>query len=163
MRVVLSLLCLFCLASPSFAADKIRISVAITCNDREAANKLAAAFTAAFAKAPDYELVDKLPQAKLMIYANQDVNNRKNPQGWSIALARVSNVQTYFLASKLNDSQQADAVAVKPIVNGMVNEDGFLKTLNVAHLDDLSDANVQALAEVATTAFLKEMAGVVKR
>ena len=159
MRAFLILLCLLLTAAPSFAADKIRISVSISCNDHDAAGRLAAAFTRAFAKAPDYELVDTLPQAKLVLYANRDANNRKNPDGWSIAIARVSNVQSYFAASKLADTQQADALAVKAVISGMLTEDGFLKSLNVAHLDDLSDANVEALAQAVSAAFLKEMAG----
>jgi len=163
MRFVFALLSLALVAAPSYAADKTRISVQIVCNDRDATAKLANSFTQAFAKAQDYELVDKLPQAKLMLYANKDVNSRKNPEGWSIAIAWTSNVQTYFLASKLNDSQQADAVAVKPIVTGMVNENGFIKNLTVAHVDDLSDTNVQALGELITAQFIKEMAGVQKR
>ena len=159
----LTLLCLLLTAAPSFAADKTRIAVSIICSDHDAAGRLAAAFTRAFTKAPDYELVDSLPQSKLVLYANRDANNRKNPDGWSIAIARVSNVQSYFAASKLADTQQTDALAVKPVINGMVNEDGFLKSLNVAHLDDLSDANVEALAQAVTASFLKELAGATKR
>jgi hypothetical protein len=163
MRAFLALLCLLLTAAPSFAADKMRISVSIICNDHDAAGRLGAAFTRSFAKAPDYELVDTLPQAKLILNANRDINSRKNPEGWSIAIARVSNVQTYFAASKLADTQQADALAVKPVITGMVKEDGFLKSLNVAHLDDLSDANLEALAETVTAAFLTEISGGVKR
>jgi len=163
MRVVLTVLCLLLTAFPSSAADKVRISVTVSCDDGEAAQRLAAAFKKAFDKAPDYQLVDSLPQAKLVIYANRDVNSRKNPQGWSVAIARVSNVQTYYAASKLADTQQADALAVKQIVTGMVNEEGFLKNLNVAHLDDLSDGAIETLAEVVTSAFLKDLAGGAKR
>lgn len=163
MRTLLALLCLLFAAAPSVAADKIRVSVSIVCNDKDAAGRLAAAFTKAFAKAPDYELVDSLPQAKLMINANRDANSAKNPGGWSIAFARATNVQSYFAASKLANTQQADALAVKPVITGMVNEDGFIKSLNVAHLDDLSDATADALADAVTAAFLKEMAGAVKR
>ena len=163
MRFVLTLALLAFCAAPSFAADKVRISVSISCNDHDAATRLGAAFTRAFAGAPDYELVDSLPQAKLMIMANRDANSAKNPNGWSIAAARVSNVQSYFAASKLANTQQADALAVKPVITGMVNEDGFLKSLSVAHLDDLSDTSLDALAKALTTNFLKEMAGAVKR
>src|SRR5579859_3968522 len=101
MRIFLTVLCLLLTAAPSFAAEKIRVSVQIACNDRDAAGRLAAAFTRAFNKAPDYELVESLPQAKLVIYANRDINSRTNPAGWSIAIARVSNAQAYYAASKL--------------------------------------------------------------
>ena len=159
----LTLLCLLLTAAPSFAADKTRIAVSIICSDHDAAGRLAAAFTRAFTKAPDYELVDSLPQAKLVLYANRDINSRTNPAGWSIAFARVSNAQAYYAASKLADTQQSDALAVKQVITGMVGEDGFLKSLTVAHADDLSDATAQALADAVTTAFLKEVAGVAKR
>ena len=163
MRILLLALCLLLSAGPSLAADKIRVAVAINCADHEAGGKLASAFAQSFAKTSDYELVDTLPQAKLLLYANRDANSAKNPQGWSIAFARVSNVQSYFAASKLEHTQQTDALAVKPIVTGMVNEEGFLKSLSVAHLDDLSDASIGALADAITQVFVKEMAGVTKR
>jgi hypothetical protein len=163
MRILLTLLCLLLTSAPSLAADKIRVAVSIICNDRDAAGRLGGAFTKAFAGAPDYELVDSLPQSKLVLYANRDSNSAKNPNGWSIAFARVSNVQSYFAASKLTNTQQADALALKPVITGMVQEEGFLKNLNVAHLDDLSDANLEALAQAVTTAFIKEMAGATKR
>jgi len=158
MRIFLTVLCLLLTAAPSFAAEKIRVSVQIACNDRDAAGRLAAAFTRAFNKAPDYELVESLPQAKLVIYANRDINSRTNPAGWSIAIARVSNAQAYYAASKLTDTQQSDALAVKQVITGMLNEEGFLKNLNVAHLDELSDAAVETLADAVTSAFLTDLA-----
>jgi hypothetical protein len=154
----MTVLCLLLMAAPSLAAEKVRVSVQIVCNERDAADRLAAAFTKAFNKAPDYELVDSLPQAKLVIYANRDTNSRTNPQGWSVAIARVSNAQTYYAASKLADTQQSDALAVKQVIAGMLNEEGFLKNLNVAHLDELSDATVEILADAVTSAFLKDLA-----
>ena len=158
MRIFLTVLCLLLTAAPSLAAEKVRVSVQIACNDREAAGRLAAAFTKAFNKAPDYELVDSLPQSKLMIYANRDTNSLKNAEGWSIAIARVSNAQAYYAASKLADTQQSDALAVKQVITGMLNEDGFLKHLYVAHLDDLSDAAIETLADAVTAAFVKDLA-----
>ena len=158
MRILLLSLCLLFAAIHADAADKIRISVSIACDDHEAAAKLAAAFAKSFAEMPDYELVDSLPQAKLVLYANRDSNSAKNPQGWSVAVARVSNVQSYFAASKLENTQQTDALAVKPVITGMVNEEGFLKNLNVAHLDDLSDASIAILADAVTASFVKGMA-----
>ena len=157
MRALSILLCLLLTAAPSFAAEKTRIGVTITCNEPDARNRLGAAFAKAFSKTPDYELSDSLPQARLVIYANRDANSSKNAQGWSIAFARLSNAQSYYAASKLANTQQADALAVKQVVSGMVNEAGFLKSLNVAHLDELSDATADALAEVVTSNFLKEM------
>lgn len=159
MRAFLISLCLLLAAAPSFAAEKIRIGVSITCNDQDASKRLAAAFAKAFNKAPDYELVDSLPQAKLVIYANRDSNSSTNPKGWSVAFAQVSNAQSYYAASKLTGTQQTDALAVKQVISGMVNELGFLKSLNVAHLDELTDATADALAQAVTTAFLKEIAG----
>lgn len=158
MSKFLTLLCLLLMAAPTLAADKVRVSVQIACNDRDAAGKLAAAFTKAFGKAPDFELVDSLPQAKLVIYANRDSNSAKNTNGWSVAIARVSNAQTYYAAQKLTDTQQSDALAVKQVITGMLNEEGFLKNLNVAHLDDLSDAAVELLANAVTSAFLRDLA-----
>lgn len=163
MRALSILLCLLLTAAPSFAAEKIRIGVSITCNDQDASNRLAAAFAKAFKNAPNYELVDSLPQAKLVIYANRDSNSSANPKGWSVAFAQVSNAQSYYAASKLTDTQQTDALAVKQVVNGMVNELGFLKSLNVAHLDELTDATADALAQVVTASFLKEIAGGINR
>ena len=156
MRMIYGLVLLALLGAPCFAADKTRVSATISSDDSAAAQKIAAAVNAELAKAIDVEIVDKLPQAKLILYANRDVNN-KNPNGWSIAIAHVSNVETYYLASKLLQSEQSDAAAAKPMLAQMVNEQGFLTHLSVAHLDELSDAAVAALARSVVPTFLAKI------
>lgn len=158
MRMVIALLVLVFGAAPSIAADPVRVSISVSAADKSVAEKLAGAVYAELSKAGGYQVVDKLPQATLVLYANRDVNSRKNPDGWSIAIVHVSNVETYFLASKLLQSEQSDAVAVKPMLNQMVNEQGFVTHVNVAHFDELTGANIAALAHLAVENFLTKIA-----
>lgn len=157
MRLMIVLLMLAVGAAPSFAAEPMRISASVSCDDKVVAEKLAGAVNAELSKASGYQIVDKLPQSKLMLYANKDVKDRKNPNGWSIAIVHVSNVDTYFLASKLLKSEQTDVVAVKPMLTQMVNEEGFITHLNVAHIDEMSDANVAAVAHMVVENFLAKL------
>ena len=157
MRMVIALLVLLLGAPPSFAADPVRVSVSVSAGDKAVAEKLAGAVNAELSKASGYVIVDKLPQATLVLYANKDVNSRKNPDGWSISIIHVSNVETYFLASKLLQSEQSDVVAVKPMLNQMVNEQGFVTHVNVAHFDELTDANVATLAHLVVANFLAKI------
>jgi len=157
MRILCALILLVLSALPSYAADPVRVSASISCDDKAAAQKLAAAIDGELSKANGFQIVDKLPQSKLILYANKDVNDRKNPNGWSIAISHASNVETYFLASKLLQSEQSDAVAAKPILTQMVNEQGFITYLNVAHLDELTDANVAIFAHSVVTTFLSKI------
>ena len=81
-----------CLVSlPSFAADKIPVSMVVVCADKGVGDKFTRAMTSQFKTHADYELTDKLPKATLFVYVNQDVEDRKNPNGWSIAIAHVNN------------------------------------------------------------------------
>lgn len=157
MRMMVVLLMLALGGAPALAADPVRVSVSVSADDKVVGEKLAGAVNAELSKATGYLVVDKLPQATLVLYANRDVNSRKNPDGWSISIIHVSNVDTYFLASKLLQSQQSDALAVKPMLNQMVNEPGFVTHVNVAHFDEMSDANVAAMAHMVVANFLAKI------
>lgn len=157
MRMVIALLVLVLGAAPSIAADPVRVAASVSADDKAVAEKLAGAVNAELSKASGYVVVDKLPQATLVLYANKDVNSRKNPDGWSVSIIHVSNVETYFLASKLLQSQQSDAVAVKPMLTQMVNGQGFVTHVNVAHFDEMTDANVATLAHLVVANFLAKV------
>lgn len=154
MRILSALVLLALLASsPSFAADPVRVSAAIACDDKAVAQKLATAINGELSKASGFVVVDKLPQAKLIIYAKKD----EKGAGWSIAITHLSNVESYFLAGKLLQSEQSDAVAVKPVLTQMVNKDGFLTHLDVVHFDGMTDADIATLARSVVTSFLAKI------
>lgn len=154
MRILSALALLALLAGPSLAAaEPIRIAAAIGCDDKAIAQKMAAAINGELSKATGFQVVDKLPQSKLLIYAKKDGKGN----GWSVAITHISNVETYFLASKLLQSQQSDAVAVKPMLNQMLNKDGFLTHLDVVHFDGMADPDIAVLARSVVTDFLSRI------
>jgi hypothetical protein len=155
--MVIALLMLALGAVPALAAEPVRVAASVSANDKAVAEKLAGAVNAELSKATGYLVVDKLPQATLVLYANRDVNSLKNPDGWSISVIHVSNVDTYFLASKLLQSQQSDAVAVQPMLNQMLSQPGFVTHVNVAHFDEMSDANLAAVAHRVVADFLAKI------
>ena len=153
MRIPSALVLLALLASPSFAADPVRIAVAVGCDDKAMAQKLAAAINGELAKTSGFQIVDKMPQAKLLIFAKKD----EKGDGWSIAITHMNNVETYFLGSKLMQSQQSDAVAVKPVLSQMLDRDGFLTRLDVVHFDGMGDGDMAVLARSVVTDFLSKI------
>src|SRR5262245_51384774 len=110
--MVAAVLCLWSL--PALGADKIPVAMTVVCADKSIADRFSAAITEQFKKHPDYELTEKLPRAALFLYLNQDVNDGKNPNGWSIAIAHVNNQSIQFLAGSLINSTDDKITPLKP-------------------------------------------------
>jgi len=153
MRILSALVLLALLSFPSFAADPVRLAASVGCDDKVIAQKLAAAINAELTKVNGVQVVDKLPQSKLLVFAKKD----EKGSGWSIAITHMSNVETYFLGSKLLQSEQSDAVAVKPVLSHMVERDGFLTRLDVVHFDGMTDTDIGVLARSVVTDFLAKL------
>jgi hypothetical protein len=106
---------------------------------------------------PGYEVVDTAPVLKLLVMVNQDVNDRVNRQGVSIAITHVSNLEAYYIASKLIDSSQSDAASVKDPLISMIRQEGELEYINVAHLDKGSDAQIELVCESIVATFFEKV------
>lgn len=153
-----SLLLLLALVTPAFlwAAEPLKVEYQIVCDDPAVSEKLSAAVEANFKKL-NLEVTDRLPRAKLFIYAQRDVNDRVNVGGWSFAIVHTSNAAIYFVAAKLISSEAPAVNEVKPALLSMVREDGFLTYMNVAHADRLTSENIDQIIQSAVRSFAERV------
>jgi len=144
---------LFCLmaGAGAGAAERPRFAFAVICNDPALAQVLRAGIETRL-KAASVDITDKLPNAKLWVYANRDTGDRKNPDGVSIAIAHVSNVQTALLALPYVKKDEA----IPETLRAMLGEEGFLQHLNVAHMDTPNDAQVKEVLDKLVSTFLQK-------
>ena len=93
-----------------------------------------------------YVLVDKLPVAELVVYANTDLNDDVNVKGVSVAIAYIDHVDALRLGKSLligpNPTTDADA---KAATIDLIRSGGILDRLNVAHMGTPSDRASQDL------------------
>jgi hypothetical protein len=144
------------LAAPSFAdaqppapaTSATRVVVNIRSDDAALGPRLQKSLEDELKLNPGYALDGRAPLGGLIIYANTDANDRKNPNGVTLAIAIVTNAPTYYLAVRLlpDGPNQTKDPEVRKALTSMVQQAGFLQTLNTAHLDEATD---EAIAQTA--------------
>ena len=142
---------LFWLAATAGAAERPRFGFTVICDDPALAQVLRSGIEARLGAA-NVDITDKLPTAKLYVYANRDSGDRKNPDGVSIAIAHVSNVPAALLA--LSYVKRQDGMPEE--MRAMLGEEGFLRHLNVAHMDTPSEAQVNEVLDKLVSVFLQK-------
>ena len=145
------------LSTVSFGAENKRIDFSVVCSDPAAARTITGAIETEIKKYDGFRVSSEHPSAKLFVYAQQDVNDRKNTNGWSFAVAHVSNLPSQVLALQLLDSTATEVEEVKPLLLSMLKEEGFLNHLNVAHIDELSTQTLQSVIETVVGDFMTRM------
>jgi hypothetical protein len=140
---------LFCLAVGAGAAERPRFAFTVICNDPALAQVLQSGIEARLAAA-QVDITDKLPTAKLFVYANRDSGDRKNPDGVSIAIAHVSNMEAAVLAL----SYVKRGEEMPEMLRRMLGEEGMLQHLNVAHMDTPNEAQVKEILDKTVESFL---------
>lgn len=134
------------------AEEKPRFNFAVVCTDASLQGKVSKGITDRLTKA-NVEISSNFPQGKLILFLARDVNDRRNPSGVSVAVAHVSNVPTAALALDLIRDKKEQLPAR---LSAMLQEEGFLEHLNVAHLDEASDEQIATLLDSLVTTFLKK-------
>jgi hypothetical protein len=145
---------LFGLATTASADEQI--AYLVVCDDDKAHQLISKAIESKLKKA-NLEVTEKLPKAKLIVYAQKDTNDRVNPEGWSFAISHVSNYATYFVAAKLLDTQYPEVKQAEPAIMDMLKHDGFLTYINVGHIDKLNEQTVSKLSEGIVQEFAKRV------
>jgi hypothetical protein len=145
------------LATVSSGAENKRIDFSVVCSDPAAARSITGAIETEIKKYDGFEVSSEHPSARLFVYAQQDVNDRMNTNGWSFAVAHVSNLPSQVLALRLLDSTATEVEEVKPLLLSMLKEEGFLTHLNVAHVDELSTQALQVVMETIVGDFVTRM------
>lgn len=143
---------LFCLAASAVhAAEPPAFGYYVICNDSVLAQRLRAGIEERFAKL-HVVTRDRLPTAKLLVYANRDSNDTRNTEGVSVAIAHVSNMEPATLAlSYINRNE-----AMPEVLQAMLRDEGMLLHLNVAHMSTASDTEVNQLLDTAVTTFVQK-------
>jgi hypothetical protein len=150
----ISLLLAFAPLADGHAAEPQRLSFAVICDDPQLAAKIEDGIRSRFADAKK-ETSNAFPAGKLFLYLQRDLNDRKNPEGVSVAIAHVSNVQTAAYA--LGSIQRKEPVSDQ--LGAMLREEGFLKHLSVAHLDEPSDEEIRMLLDSVVNTFFSKYPG----
>lgn len=148
---------LFSLPALSWAAEPVKVAYQVICDDRAVAEQVSVAIEENL-RMFKLQVTDRLPKSKLFVYAQRDFNDRVNPEGWSFAIAHVSNTPTYYVAAKLISSNSDEVNAVKPALLSMAREDGYLTYMNVAHADRLTPENVAIIVHAVVQSFAERAA-----
>jgi hypothetical protein len=125
-------------------------------DDEPAVHRIQQAVADEFAQR-HFRLEPKVPGLKLVMYVQHDTNDRKNPDGWTIAFAFATNAPTFAIAQKVLQGKGENNDALRSIVSPLLNENGFLTYLSAAHLDQLSDTSIKNLAAGVTELFAKRL------
>ena len=154
----IAIVVLVCLYWPicAIAIEPVKISYRVVCANENASKQISSAIAEGLGRF-NFEITEDFPVAKLFIYAQQDINDKANPEGWSLAIAHVSNYSTYRVAAKLLGSKNPEVTEVKSTLVNMLNEEGFMTYLNVAHVDELSEPNVTIVVNIIVDNFTKRI------
>lgn len=138
-----------------------KVAYSVTCDDSNAQEKLEQAIAARL-KAANLSIVEDpatgLPVAQLLVYAKKDGDNKINKNGWSLAVAYVSNQKSYFVVGKvLSDKNIKLKEEIKSLFIHMLDEQGFLKTMNVVHMDELNDQYIADFANMIVDKFIQRL------
>lgn len=142
---------LFCLAATAHAAEPPAFGYAVICDEPALAQRLRTGIEERFVKL-HVVLRDRLPSAKLFVYASRDVHDTRNTDGVSVAIAHVSNALPANLA--LGYIQRKEAMP--PLLQAMLGGEGMLMHLNVAHMTTPSDQEVGELLDTVVTTFVQK-------
>ena len=138
-------------ALPAFA-----VQVKVICPDDAVAQPLLAALTRDL-KTDGYVHGKPWPMVRIFVYAAPSVNSRKNPHGWSIAVAH-----TFFepmLAAALHllnpKTHAAPTGATGQLFNLLIHSQGTLTYLGVINVDHLDQKKIPLLAGTIMNTFSK--------
>lgn len=153
-----ALLCSLVLAVPAHSApagahQPTPVAFMVVCDDASVREKLTSRLGELLEGQVGYVIRKEFPSAQLIVYANRDANDRINPKGYSIAVAHVSNAEVVFLAKKLLVEKPTEDESLKQVLTAMLKEHGMLDYLNVIHMDEATDVEIDALSRAVVAEF----------
>jgi len=158
-RILSALLALGAMAAFPASAQTVHptpIDYRVVGSNPEIVQKFNADIVKLIGKNSGYEIRRMAPDSKLFVYVNQDVNDGINNQGVSIAVAHVSNLEAFYIASKIIPSKQSDSISVKNALVNLINEEGELHYLNVAHIDKPTDSEIGEVCKSIVSTFFQK-------
>ncbi|WP_036173291.1 hypothetical protein [Massilia sp. 9096] len=152
-RIVAALL-LYLAVHAATAAESPVFAYTVFCDDDPVlAQRLRSGIEERFARL-HVQLRSQFPYARLIIYANRDTDDDKNPAGVSVAIAHTSNLEAAKLALAYVHRKEAPP----PLLQSMLGEEGMLLHLRVAHLSSPSDKLVDGLLDEVVGSFVQKYA-----
>lgn len=133
------------LVFPTFSlAQSLPVKFTVSSSDQTVKAKLEAEVVRAIG---EYNVISlakkKFPVAEIYVYANQDVENRINPNGWTFAAAHITNLRSLKLVEEVFKDGSSEPEEIKRLAAGLMQEHGFLKHLNVAHAESLGEREIR--------------------
>jgi hypothetical protein len=154
--LVASVFTLVCGYSANVAAQeqKRAVTVVVLCEDAAAQKMIRESLLAHFRSLSDLEVVDKHGYSSLIVYAEKTVNDRKNPNGYALAIAHTNSYELRLAYENLGGIDNVIVKAVRTAAERALRQDlGVLRHLNVAHLDELSREKVDAVTKTIVSDF----------
>ncbi|MEW6598214.1 MAG: hypothetical protein AB1429_12045 [Pseudomonadota bacterium] len=152
----MSLLASFAMAAPAptEAHKPTPIAYMVVCEDPALGDKISGRIGALIKAEPGYVVRDKFPLEKLILFVSRDKDDRVNPNGYSIAIAHVSNVKAAFLGQALLVEKPTGDERVRQTLTSMLLDQGMLEHINVAHMDQTTDGGIDDLTRGVVRVFL---------
>ncbi|MGE5213704.1 MAG: hypothetical protein ACM3NN_08440 [Nitrospirota bacterium] len=152
--LVLALVCGYSANLFAKEESKTAVTVVVLCDDAAAKKMINDSLLTQLRSLPDLEVVDKNGFSSLIVYAQKTVNDPKNPNGYAIAIAHTNSYELRLAYQNLRGIDDEKAKAVRTVAERALRDDvGLLRYLNVAHLDALSQKNVDDLTKNIASAF----------
>jgi hypothetical protein len=154
-RYLIALLLLF----PTLSlADPVPVSIEVFGANEDAAKQLKHSLEDNIKAYSEVQVRnDKYPYMQLCVALQQDINDRKNPNGWSLAIVHLSNIDTVHVAEQLAKSSDPKVKKVMPDIANMIREQGFVRYINVAHIDEFSKENIDIVVSGIIGEFVKRV------
>ena len=146
--VLIALLCANWANVRAEQEPKQAVTVVVICDDPAAKKTIRESLLTQFRPLQDLEVVDKNGYSSLIVYAQKTVNDPKNPNGYTMAIAHTNCYELKLAYQNLRGINDEKVRAVRTVAERALREDtGILRHLNVAHLDELSDQKLNDFAK----------------
>lgn len=123
-------------------AEPTSVQVTVVCQDAPMAKRLSDALVGALAR-DHYTRGSPWPDVRLIVYAMQNIANRKNPHGWSIAVAHAVVSPLLMAVPALLKSKQtlAGLMPGPQLATAFMHSSGILTYLSVINVDHVDTHN----------------------
>ncbi len=152
------LLALVLLPRISFAGS-YPVEFLVVCEDKEAKELIEKQVDATLSKYKRFDLdKDEFPVAVFYIMANQDIDSAVNTNGWTFAIAHITNQKVISLVNEFGVHEGSEFENMYRLLAGLIEEKGFLKHLSIAHTDSLTSIHLQTILDQFILDFAERIA-----
>ncbi len=160
MKIIGCIILLFVLLLPRISfAESYPVEFLVICEDKEAKELIEKQVTATLSKYNQFDLnKDEFPVAVFYIMANQDIDSAVNTNGWTFAIAHITNQKVISLVNEFGVHEGLEFENMYRLLAGLIEERGFLKHLNIAHTDSLTKTSLKEIIDQFILDFAERIA-----